>query len=248
MRQLAHHQLGTIHTCPRCGHKTRQQTRFCDQCGCALYEASKARAFALVEGTAGIGKTTLVDNMIRFQMRQNARLNTLVRLGQGHTYHPLAPDDPDSPFAAQDHLAYLERVYQTLSFLAHPGDSSTKPPFMCLIETLHLTLGVRPGLLSETQLHDFDGKLAAIGCKLILIKVTPQALWQRCIWERRKNGFITKYGRKYGSTLQEIHGYYVNEQQRMFELFEHSSMKKLLVNDDASPEVAAERAYRFWVS
>jgi hypothetical protein len=119
---------------------------------------------------------------------------------------------------------------------------------MCLLESLHLTLGVRPGLLSESQLRDFDGKLAAIGCKLILIKVTPQALWQRCIWERRKNGFITKYGRKYGSTLQEIHHYYVDEQQHMLELFEQSSMTKLLIDGDASPEVSAERAYQFWVS
>jgi len=201
-----------------------------------------------VEGTAGVGKSTLVDGMIRHQMQQDARVNTLLRLGQRQTYAPLRPDDIGNPLTAEDHWRFLTRIHETLSFLSHPSGPSSSPPLMCIIETLHLTLAVRPGLLSREQTLDFDAKLSGIGCKLIFIRVSPRTLWERCIWQRRKNGFITIYSQKYGDTLEEIFDYYLDEQKRLLAWFERSSMRKLLVDGDTPPEVITEEAYGFWVS
>jgi hypothetical protein len=186
--------------------------------------------------------------MIRHQMQRDVRINTLLRLGQGHTYAPLRPDEVNSPLRAEDQLRTLARMYETLAFVSHPSGSPSGPPFICVVETLHLTLAVRPGLLSLQQILDYDAKLSSLGCRLIFIQVSPQTLWQRCIWERRKNGFITIYSRKYGGTLEEIFEYYVGEQQRMLELFERSRMRKLLIDGDTLPEAMSEKAYKFWVS
>jgi hypothetical protein len=200
----------------------------------------------LVEGTAGIGKSTLVDHLVRRYLQQHTSLNTLLRLGQGHTYSPLDPDNLNSTLTAHDHIQYLERVYETLAFLAQPAG---KPAHLtCVIETLHLTLAVRPGLLSQSEVLDYDHRLAALGCKVILIQVSPQTQWERCIWERRHNGFITRYGAKYGHTLEAIHAYYVREQTQLLNLFAQSSMEKLLLDGESAPEQLADQAYEFWIS
>lgn len=237
--------------CPDCGHSNAHLIRFCDACGSALYKVNRARAALLVEGTAGVGKTTLANHLLHSQVQPGVRAGTVLHLGQAHTYHPLRPDDADSAIAPADRLALLERVYQTLAFLFHPGprpaDRTSAPPFTCLIETLHLTLAARPDLLSKEQFQSYDLKLAELGCKLVLIHVSGEDLWRRCIWERRHNGFITHYGRRYGDALKDIHRHYLDEQQRMRDLFERSAMPKLLLDGGRSPEEIAERSRRFWL-
>ncbi|MFN8486173.1 MAG: zinc ribbon domain-containing protein [Caldilineaceae bacterium] len=236
-----------VRRCVECDHENPPKTRFCDQCGASLY-SNKVRAFALIEGTAGVGKSTLANRLVHNYMKRTPYINTLLHLGQSHTYAPLDPDNINASFTAEDHVNYLEQIYDTLSFLSQPPGLIPQPKLACIIETLHLTLAVRPGLLSQPQILAYDQRLAALGCKLIFIKVSPESHWERCIWERRNNGFITKYGAKYGRNLEEIHSYYVAEQRRLLELFEYSSMQKLLVDGESSPETLAEIAFDFWVS
>lgn len=231
--------------CSKCGHQTQMLTRICSACG-QMFDVNQVRAFAIVEGTAGVGKSTLVNQMVKAHVSAHPSLNTLLCLGQEHTYAPLDPDNINHIATEQTNTAYLARIYDTLSFLSHP--SGTPGKLVCIIETLHLTLAFRPGVLAQSDILAYDSRLAALGCKLIFIKVSSQAHWERCIWERRNNGFITKYGIKYGKTLEEIHQYYVNEQEKMLELFEQSRMNKLLLDGELPLDRILEMAYSFWIS
>lgn len=231
--------------CPHCGYKVQLLVRICPECG-QPFHANHIRAFALVEGTAGVGKSTLITQMVQTYIREQAALRTLLHLSQDHTYGPLDPDNINNLITAEENWAYLERVYGTLSFLSSP--TGTPATLACIVETLHLTLALRPGLLTRKQILDYDERLAELGCKLVFIHISSQAHWQRCIWERRNNGFITKYGVKYGRDLTEIHNYYMREQDQMLELFEHSQMNKLLLDGELPSETMLETAYRFWSS
>ncbi|MEZ4711873.1 MAG: hypothetical protein R3A44_32105 [Caldilineaceae bacterium] len=233
--------------CPHCGHAQPPTITICPQCGTPLRRTSKHRAIGLIEGAAGIGKTTLVDGLMQRHLQLHPHQNTLLRLGQGHTYAPLDPDGIESQITADEQLAYLNRIHHLLDFLAHPTGPNSTPPFSCLIETLHLTLSTKPHILSPAQLVEYDRKLAAIGCKLIFIRVTPETLWERCIWQRRHNGFIIVYGQKYGRTLDEIHAHYVAEQAHMLRLFEESTMPKILLDGELSNEELIDTAYDFWI-
>jgi hypothetical protein len=58
--------------------------------------------------------------------------------------------------------------------------------------------------------------------------------------------FMREYARKFGRTHEEIHQYFVREQETLSALFTRSTMPKLsLQNDGASENVIAE-AGAFW--
>ena len=58
----------------------------------AGYETSWSRVL-LVEGTSGVGKSTLIDRLLRrfVALQPPRRLRTLLHLTQAHTYGPRAP-------------------------------------------------------------------------------------------------------------------------------------------------------------
>src|SRR5215831_1546758 len=49
----------------------------------------------IVEGTSGVGKSTLIDRLIRRYVAEQPerRLRTILHLTQAHTYGPIAPDE-----------------------------------------------------------------------------------------------------------------------------------------------------------
>ena len=212
-----------------------------------MRKSSKHRAIGLVEGTAGIGKTTLVDGLLQHHQKLNQRFNTFLRLGQGHTYSPLNPDSVEPQHTAAEQLDYLNHVVDVLSFFSHPLGAGSNPPISCIIETLHLTLANKPNVLSEEQIARYDQKLADIDCKLIFIRVESDLLWERCIWERRHNGFITIYSQKYGDSLEQIHAHYLQEQERMLAHFYQSKMEKILVDGREPIDSLVNKAYDFWI-
>lgn len=203
---------------------------------------------ALVEGTTGVGKTTLIDALVHHHLQQNPHMDTLLRLGQGHTYAPIEPDRTVPKVSLTEQVEYMDRIFDMLSFLVHPYGYGSRPRHSCIIETLHLTLSTKPHQLSNQKIANYDGGLAGIGCKLLFIQVTPETHWERCIWERRHNGFITIYAQKYGHTLEEIHAHYMASQTQMLRLFEQSSMPKLLLDGEQPVETLVEIAYDFWVN
>jgi hypothetical protein len=115
-----------------------------------------------------------------------------------------------------------------------------------ILDTLHLTHCVRPGVVKWKDVAAFDERLAALGCKLLFLEASPATIWERGIVPRMSDEFIQQYAQKFGRTYQEIHQYFVSEQERLAGLFSQSVMLKLRLNVDAASGSAIDAGYKFW--
>ncbi len=65
----------------------------------------------------------------------------------------------------RDHLRKILRLIDWGAWAGQPGGA-----FFCLIDTLHLTQQLQPGLLSWAELTYVDRALAELGCKLVVLQ------------------------------------------------------------------------------
>lgn len=201
----------------------------------------------LVEGVPGTGKSTLIGSMIRRYVGGNKRIRSLLHLTQAHTYHPLSPDESErSPTPAQN-IAHLERILDLLHWMAAVVSDEQRKIFLCAIDTLHITHCFRPGVLSWADVEDFDRRIAALGCRLLFLRATEKTIWERTIRDRRDNEFITYYGKRYGDSLESIHQYYVQEQEKMLATLERSSLEKLILDAEDSISDISREAFDYWM-
>src|SRR6185295_15174059 len=72
----------------------------------------------IVEGTSGVGKSTLIDQLIRrYVAGQPARkLRTILHLTQAHTYGPLAPAEDLGALTAEQNLEHLDDVVSMIEW------------------------------------------------------------------------------------------------------------------------------------
>jgi hypothetical protein len=202
----------------------------------------------LVEGTSGVGKSTLIDALIRRHVESSAprKIRTLVHLAQSHTYGPLAAPEDDGTLTADANLRHMERIVGLIEWLYASVQEHTRPWCFVLVDTLHLTHCVRPGVVKWNDVEPFDRRLAAVGCKLLFLQGTPATIWERGIKPRADQQFIQEYARKFGRTHEEIHSHFVREQEKLAELFSRSVMTKRLLQNDGVLDDALEQALQFW--
>lgn len=203
----------------------------------------------LVEGTSGIGKSTLIDALLRRHVSgaEPRRIRTLVHLAQSHTYGPLAAKEDSGALTVDDNLRHLERIVGHLEWLHACVQEHGRPWCLVVVDTLHLTHCVRPGVVGWKHVSPFDRRLAALGCKLLFLHVAPSTLWERSIQARMETEFLRVYARKFGRTEEEIRHYFVSEQQSLGGLFAQSAMSKRLLQNDGALESALDEAHRFWI-
>jgi hypothetical protein len=202
----------------------------------------------LIEGVPGIGKSSLIDELIRRYVNSSEprRIRSFVHLSQTHTYGPLAPAEDAGTLTVDANLRLLERIVETLDWLRSDLQASDKPCFV-LMDSLHLTHCLRPGVLTWVEAAPIDRRLAALGCKLLLLKGNEQTIWSRTIEARGDSQFLREYSLKFGRTREEIHAHFVSEQVWFARMFEQSSLQKRVIANDGSLENAADEAYDFWL-
>ncbi|HKF54784.1 MAG TPA: hypothetical protein VKJ45_05060, partial [Blastocatellia bacterium] len=116
-----------------------------------------------------------------------------------------------------------------------------------LIEGLHLTHCLRPGVLTWKDAVTVDQRLAAAHCKLLLLRGTDETIWSRAIQARAGWEFL-EYARKFGRTDPDLHAHFVAEQKRSDAMFAQSAMPKASIQNDGALQDAVDYAYEFWHS
>jgi len=203
----------------------------------------------LVEGTSGVGKSTLIDALIRRHVRHAAprKIRSLVHLAQSHTYGPLAIPEDRGSLTVAENLQHLDRIVSTIEWLHASVQGHSRPWSFVIVDTLHLTHCFRPGVVKWSDVAPIDRRLATLGCKLLMVFSSPETIWQRGIEPRVDQQFLLEYAKKFGQTNEEIHAYFVREQEMLGDLFSRSVMSKLLAHADGSIDRAVDAAYRFWM-
>ncbi len=205
----------------------------------------------IVEGTSGIGKSTLIDQLVRrYVADQPARkLRTLLHLTQAHTYGPVALGEDLETLTAEQNLRHLDDVVSILEWHVTSLTAETKVKFLAVVDTLHLTPCHRPGVLDWERVSGFDHRLASIGARLLFLHGSAQTIWDRGIAPRRDQEFITGYAcPKFGKTLEEIHQYFVVEQERMRQRLSDTNITYREIDADNDFDSNVEEAYEFWLS
>lgn len=202
----------------------------------------------LVEGVPGTGKSALIDALIRRHVDSSdpGRIRSFLHLSQSHTYGPLAPAEDGRTLTVEANLQLLERLVQMLEWLHADLQYSDKPCFV-LIDCLHLTHCLRPGILTWEDAVPVDRRLAAIGCKLLLLKGKEETIRSRTIHGRSGSQFLMEYAVKFGETFDKIHAYFVSEQAEFVRMFEQSALEKRMLENDGSLDTIVEEAYGFWM-
>lgn len=203
----------------------------------------------LVEGTSGVGKSSLVDALIRrhVEWSKPRKIRTVVHLAQSHTYGPLATPEDKGTLTVDDNLRHLERIVGMIEWLHASVQEHTRAWCFVLVDTLHLTHCVRPGVVKWNDVEPFDRRLAAVGCKLLFLQASAATIWERGIRPRADQQFIQEYARKFGRTNEEIHQHFVGEQEKLVELFSRSVMPKRLMRNDGAMGDVLEEAWGFWM-
>jgi hypothetical protein len=202
----------------------------------------------LVEGTSGVGKSTLIDALIRRHVfnSQPRKIRSVVHLAQSHTFGPLAVLEGHGTLTAAENLRHLDRIVSHLEWLHASVQEHAKPWCFVILDTLHFTHCVRPGVVKWTDVGRVDRRLAAIGCKLLSLQASSRTIWERGIEPRKDQQFLLEYARQFGQTHEEIHSYFVREQQTLAELFSQSAMSKMLLRNDGAVDDVLDEAFRFW--
>ena len=205
----------------------------------------------IVEGTSGIGKSTLIDQLVRRYVadRPARKLRTLLHLTQAHTYGPVAVDEDRQTLTAEQNLRHLDNVVSMLEWHVSSLTEETRIKFFAVVDTLHFTHCHRPGVLNWEHVSNLDHRLACMGARLLFLHGSSQTLWERGIAPRRDEKFITGYAcPRFGDTLEEIHQYFVAEQESMRQRLSGTSIVYREIDADGAISSNLEEAYDFWLS
>lgn len=170
----------------------------------------------LVEGTCGAGKTTLARALV-------ARDATIALADQRETYGPIALREDAGTLDDAFNRAHLLGVATRLR--RH------------VVDTLHLTQRVRPGVLSAASFEEVDALLDGI---LVIVQVSPAALWDRVVVGRRGTPF-RRYAAKFGASDAALHDWLCDEQEQIAALASRSRLPVLVVDGEAPAQGTTER-------
>ena len=191
----------------------------------------------------------MIDALIRRHVNAAParKIRSLLHLAQTHTYGPLAAGEDAGTLTVDQNLDHLDRIADALGWLHAGVQHPAHPPCSVLIDTLHLTHCVRPGVLKWADAEVVDRRCAALGIKLLVLHVEPDAIWDRLINDRRETPFLGEYCRKFGSSDRDLHAHFVREQERLTEMFARSAMQKVMIANNGEVEAIVDDAYELWV-
>jgi len=204
----------------------------------------------LVEGVPGLGKSTTIDGVVRRYVETTSaeRIRTVVALAQTHTYGPLAGREDDSSLTKADNLEHLDIVVRGLEWLIDGAGRQTRTKCVIVVDTLHLTHCLRPGVLDWHDVEPIDRRLASLGARLLLIDGAEETIRQRTVLARAGTEFIKGYALgRFGNTPDALVSHFVRERDRFRVLFEASAMVKRVIAAEIARDEMIGSALDFWL-
>jgi hypothetical protein len=202
----------------------------------------------LIEGTCGTGKSTLQKGLLRKYAWEQDKPRTLLYLTQAHTYFPLMSEDLAQPPGKREHREHLRKIMNMLEWPLGALTPRRWFTLYALIDTLHLTHAFRPAILSWSEMSYIDQRLASLGTRMVFLQADPDTLWDRLIAERGKEPlYLTHFQKRFGSSPEAIHRYYIEEQEQLRALAEKSSLQTLFLQADDPLADNTAKAYAFWI-
>ena len=204
----------------------------------------------LVEGVPGVGKTTLLDALLRryVEERPPRQLRTLVHLTQAHTYGPLAAAEDAGTLTADAALAHLDCIVRGLEWAVAAVAPEPVPKLFALVDTLHVTQCHRPGVLRWADLAPLDSRLAAIDCRVVFLEASAAVLRERAVAGRAGTQFLEAHARRrWGPSDEDLHRGLLAEQAAIRRDLARSQMSVRVLDAGAPPERTVDAAYRFWL-
>lgn len=177
----------------------------------------------IIEGTCGVGKTTLLLSLSTHLMGLEVRCMT-----QRETYASVVPAEDSGTLDASLHASLMREI------TANVARETAKPSQLVVVDTLHATHFVRTGTLTLASFHEADHQLHALGAVTVMLRVTAACIRARTVIGRRGTGFH-RYSQKFGADDDSLTDYFVAEQERMLELLREHSRLPLVVLDGERP-------------
>ena len=204
----------------------------------------------LVEGVPGLGKSTILDGLMRRYVDETPaeRLRTVGMLAQTHTYGPLAAREDDGTLTVDDNLHHLDRLVTWLEWLVESARDATRTKCVVLVDTLHLTHCLRPGVVSWADVATIDRRLHAIGCRLLLLDAEDDTVRDRTVLARATTEFIRGYALgRFGDSEAGLIGHFQRERDRFRTLYAASAMTKRMVAAEDAVDDIIHTALAFWL-
>ena len=205
----------------------------------------------LVEGVPGIGKSTLIDRLLRGYVaeEEGGKLRTVLSLAQTHTYGPLAAGEDQRTLTSRQCLDHIAHIVSWLEWLVASTRGEVRTKTFLLVDTLHLTHCLRPGVVRWEDVTIFDRRLADIGGKLLLLDAEDETVRERSVIARAETEFIQGYALgRFGQDEAELVDHFQRERDAFRLMFAKSCMHKARLASEALVEEVAARARHFWLT
>ena len=204
----------------------------------------------IVEGTSGAGKSTLIDALLRRHIESRAprKIRSLVHLAQSHTYGPLAIAENGGTLTVAQNLTHLDGIVAHLKWLHASVQEHDRPWSFAVLDTLHLTHCVRPGVVMWQDVITVDSRLAALGCKLVFLEASPERSGRAEFFPAATNSSFSNTHANSDQRSRPFTNTSSANKRRSRNLFEQSAMPKLLLDAKASVESLIEQSYAFWLA
>jgi hypothetical protein len=196
-----------------------------------------------------MGKSTLLDALARRHVAESepGRLRTVVHLTQAHTYGPLAPAEDAGTLSRAECVRHLDGIVGCLEWLAASVAGEATVKCFVLVDCLHLTACLRPGVVRWSDVAAVDERLAALGCRLLLLDGEDATVRERAVRARWTSSFIQDYALgRFGRGGEELEAHFQRERDVFRDLFAKSAMAKLQLSAESAEAATADTAFRFW--
>ena len=181
----------------------------------------------IFEGVSGSGKSTLFRRLARDDML--LANDGGLYLSQSYTLRMCDPTDPER--LPNSLLAMLEQFRDGYLASEFAQRSDRRGSFGFVMESFHYYLAF--DYVAEARqaafIRHFDERLLAVGAKLVLLTVQPDAVIENCVCStlRTRGPGWAKFLERYGKTEEDLALHFIRRQQRLETMAEASRLPLL---------------------